>query len=46
MENWVVMRKGAPFQEIAEKFNIHPVLARIIRNRDVVGDEAIQSYFG
>ena len=44
MENWMIMRKGAPFQEIAEKFNIHPILARLIRNRDVIGDEAIQSY--
>lgn len=44
MEKWFVMRKGAPFQEIAEKFHINPVLARIIRNRDVIGDENIQLY--
>ncbi len=44
MEKWFVMRKGAPFQEIAEKFKIHPVLARLIRNRDVIGDENIQMY--
>lgn len=44
MEKWFVMRKGAPFQEIAEKFQIHPVLARLIRNRDVVGEEHIQMY--
>ncbi len=44
MEKWFVMRKGAPFQEIAEKFNIHPVLARIIRNRDVIGDKNIRMY--
>lgn len=44
MEKWFVMRKGAPFQEIAEKFNIHPILARLIRNRDVVGDENIERY--
>ena len=44
MEKWFVMRKGAPFQEIAEKFNIHPILARRIRNRDVVGDENIERY--
>lgn len=44
MEKWFVMRKGAPFQEIAEKFHINPVLARLIRNRDVVGDENIQMY--
>ena len=44
MENWVITRKGAPFQEIAEKFQIHPILARLIRNRDIVGDEQIESY--
>lgn len=44
MEKWVVVRKGAPFQEIAEKFQIDPVIARLIRNRDIVGDEAIEQY--
>ena len=44
MEKWFVMRKGAPFGEIAEKFHINPVLARLIRNKDVVGDEHIQRY--
>lgn len=44
MEKWFVMRKGAPFQEIADKFHIHPILARIIRNRDVIGDKAIEQY--
>ena len=44
MEKWFVMRKGAPFQEIAEKFHIHPILARLIRNREVIGDEAIDVY--
>jgi len=44
MEKWFVMRKGAPFGEIAEKFNIHPILARLIRNRDVIGDENIEKY--
>lgn len=44
MEKWFVMRKGAPFQEIAEKFKIHPILARLIRNRDVIGEENIEKY--
>lgn len=44
MEKWFLMRKGAPFQEIADKFQIHPVLARLIRNRDIVGDENIEMY--
>ncbi len=44
MEKWIELRKGAPFQEISEKFQIHPVLTRLIRNRDVVGHENIQMY--
>lgn len=44
MEKWFVMRKGAPFGEIAEKFNIHPILARLIRNREVIGDDNIERY--
>ena len=44
MEKWIEIRKGAPFQEIAEKFQIHPAIARLIRNRDVVGDAAIETY--
>ena len=44
MEKWIVLRKGADFQKIAEKFQIHPVVARLIRNRDVIGDENIDFY--
>ncbi|MEE1315163.1 MAG: single-stranded-DNA-specific exonuclease RecJ, partial [Faecalimonas sp.] len=44
MERWFIMRKGAPFQEIAEKFQISSLLARLIRNRDVVGDAAVEEY--
>lgn len=44
MEKWFVMRKGAPFEEIAEKFHISPIVARLIRNRNIVGDEAIEEY--
>lgn len=44
MEKWVVMQKGADFQKIARRFHISPVVARLIRNREVVGDEAIAKY--
>ena len=44
MDKWIEIRKGAPFQEIAERFQIHPAIARLIRNRDVVGDAAIETY--
>lgn len=41
MSKWMVAAKRADFQAIAEKYGISPVLARIIRNRDVVGEEAV-----
>ncbi|XCP84121.1 single-stranded-DNA-specific exonuclease RecJ [Roseburia hominis] len=44
MENWVLLRKGADFSHISEKFHISPRIAALIRNRDVVGDEAIERY--
>ncbi len=43
-ERWVVVRKGADFQSISQKFGISPIIARLIRNRDVVGDDAIEEY--
>ena len=44
MEKWVVTAKKADFQEIGRKYGIDPVIARIIRNRDITGDEAIDEY--
>lgn len=44
MEKWFVSAKRADFQEIGRKFGIDAVTARLIRNRDVVGDEAVREY--
>ena len=44
MENWVLLRKGADFQHISEKFHISPRVDSLIRNRDVIGDDAIEKY--
>ena len=44
MENWVLLRKGADLQHISEKFHISPRVASLIRNRDVIGDDAIEKY--
>lgn len=44
MEKWVVTAKRANFQEISETFGIDPVIARLIRNRDVTGMENIRTY--
>ncbi|MDE7313878.1 MAG: single-stranded-DNA-specific exonuclease RecJ [Eubacterium sp.] len=43
-EQWFVTAKKADFQAIGAKFGIDQVTARIIRNRDIVGEEAIASY--
>ncbi len=44
MEKWFVSAKRADFQEIGRKFGIDAVTARLVRNRDVVGDEAVREY--
>lgn len=43
-ERWMLQTKKADFGEIAKKFNINPIVARVIRNRDVVGDKEIEEY--
>lgn len=44
MEKWVVTAKGGDFQEIGKKFHVDPVIARLIRNRDVIGEDNIRQY--
>lgn len=43
-EKWFVAAKKADFQALAARFGIDQVTARIIRNRDVIGEEAMASY--
>lgn len=42
----MLQTKKADFNEIASRYHISPITARIIRNRDVVGEEAIERYLG
>ena len=44
MENWLVINKKADFKALSEKFGISPITARLIRNRDVVTEEAFEQY--
>lgn len=44
MENWVVVNKKADFNALAQRFGISPVTARLIRNRDVLTEEAFEQY--
>ncbi len=41
---WMLQTKKADFSAIAERFHISPVTARIIRNRDVIGEQEIERY--
>lgn len=43
-KKWVVRTKKADFTEIAKTLGISPVLARIIRNRDVIGVEETRKF--
>lgn len=41
---WMLQTKKADFNALATRFKISPVTARIIRNRDVVGEREIERY--
>ncbi|CUX41465.1 Single-stranded-DNA-specific exonuclease RecJ [Clostridium sp. C105KSO15] len=43
-EKWMLQTKRADFEEMARCHHITPVTARIIRNRDVMGQEAVDKY--
>lgn len=44
MERWVLLRKGADFEAISRKYGISRRLAALIRNREVIGDKAVNVY--
>ena len=44
MSKWMVAAKRADFDAIGRKYQISPVLARIIRNRDVIEDKDIDKF--
>ena len=44
MAKWFEIRKGADFNKIGEKYGISPILARIIRNRDITEDTQIEKF--
>ena len=43
-ERWYIQTKKADFEKIAEQFHISPILARIIRNRDIIEMQDIDAY--
>ena len=46
MANWVVSAKKADFGRIAEHFGIDPVIARVMRNRDLISIEEMGEFIG
>lgn len=44
MAKWFLAAKRAEFDEIGKKYGISPVLARIIRNRDIIEDTDMERY--
>ena len=43
-KKWIVTAKRADFNKIAASCGISPVLARLIRNRDVIGEEETEQF--
>ena len=44
MAKWMIASKKADFGQIAEKYHITPVLARILRNRDLISEQEIERF--
>lgn len=44
MARWMLQRKSADFMGIAKKYNIDPLMARLLVNRGIVSDEDFESY--
>lgn len=43
-EKWMIINKKADFKEIGRRYGVDQVLARIIRNRDIVKEHEIEKY--
>ena len=43
-QDWRIYAKNADFKALSEKYGIDPVVARVIRNRDVVTESDFENY--
>ena len=43
-KQWILLNKGADFERIGKTFGISPILARLLRNRELITDEEIQKF--
>ena len=44
MAKWMLSAKKADFEKIAQQYDIDPVIARIIRNRDIIEEDEIKLF--
>ena len=44
MEKWFIAMKKADFQKNADRYHISPIVARLIRNREVISEKDIDLY--
>lgn len=44
MERWYITMKKADFARIGAKYNLSPIIARLIRNRDIIEENEIDFY--
>ena len=44
-EKWVVLAKSADFNGIGKTYHVDPVIARVVRNREVVSEQELDAYF-
>lgn len=44
VEKWFIQTKKADFHQLGKKYGIDPVIARIIRNRDIVHEDEIDMF--
>ena len=44
MKKWMLLQKKADFNQIAKKYGISPITARVMRNRDIISDEEMEMY--
>ncbi|MBR3524484.1 MAG: single-stranded-DNA-specific exonuclease RecJ [Lachnospiraceae bacterium] len=44
MADWFLIRKGGDYSALGEQYHISPVLARLLKNRGIEGEEAVKAY--
>lgn len=44
MEKWVMSGKKADFSQIAKDFGVSPIMARLLRNKDLMDNSQIETY--